>query len=65
MTMVMGELYVGRAAGQPVAEVAGTEAQVLRKAARFAAELGMPVELVVAGQPGVVRVEVNGTIVRK
>lgn len=65
MGEVIAEVYAGRAAGEPVAEVAGSEDRVLRKALRFALELGMPVEVVIAGRPGVVRILADGTVVKK
>lgn len=64
MGEVIAEVYAGRAAGEPMAEVAGSEDRVIRKAQRFALELGMPVEVVIAGRSGLVRITAEGKVVK-
>lgn len=61
---VMAEVYQGRATGEPLATVTGSEARVLRKAAVLAAELGQPVEVVIAGGAQTWRITPMGTATR-
>lgn len=63
MEQLIAELYLGKRGDELLATVAGSEARVLGKASRLARELGMPVEVVIAGRPGVLRVSATGKLV--
>ena len=46
---LVAEFYPGRAVGEPLKTVTGSEAKVIQRASDFAAEMGLAVEVVVAG----------------
>lgn len=63
MGEVIAEVYLGKRSEELLATVAGSEARVIGKAARLARELGMPVEVVIAGRPGVLRLSATGRVI--
>lgn len=61
-SQVLAEVYQGKARGEPLRTLAGTESAVVMRAVLLALDLGQAVEVVIAGAAEVVCVSASGAI---